>query len=372
MAKFQKNIRLPVLVVSIVLLLLAASCSQAPNVGDQAGQKAGATLSAGLTQAAPVVATLVEPANTAAAAPTSAPEAAQPAATQAPAPAATKAPAVAPTATQAPAAAPAAQTGPCEKESCVSDGLFLLQRPVAEGDKSTMQLTNRFGKYSAHLKGGYHGVSFLNSTGTAVVAAADGEVVAAGDDTVTPYGPFQNMYGNLVILKHNLPGYSDPVFTLYGYLSEIEVKVKDSVKAGQEIGKVGMSGSVKGSALDFEVRLGDNSYLNASNPELWLKPLTEGNGAFAGRIVDAKGDLVSMPNLTVQRLAGPGLPAIQTFYLSTYADSKVSGQKPWGENFAAGDIPAGSYKISFWLNGIHNYVAEVQAGKLTLLTFKVP
>ncbi|HEX7974064.1 MAG TPA: M23 family metallopeptidase [Anaerolineales bacterium] len=345
---------LSILILSLVLILAVAACSAAPNPGLPTGQPTAA----GTTSQAAAKPT-TQPVEPATAAPAEATSAAAP-------------PAAAPPKTEPTQAAPAAQTGPCEKESCVSDGLFLLQSPVGGSGRNTIQLTNRFGKYSANLKGGYHGVSFLNSTGTPVVASADGEVVTAGDDTVTPYGPYKNLYGNLVILKHNLPGYSDPVFTVYGHLSEIEVKVKDSVKAGQEIGKVGMSGSVKGSALSFEVRLGENSYLNASNPELWLKPTSEDNGAFAGRIVDAKGDLVSMPNLTVQRLAGPGLPAIETFYLSTYAESKISGQKPWGENFAAGDLPAGSYKISFWLNGIQNYVVEVQGGKLTLLTFKVP
>jgi murein DD-endopeptidase MepM/ murein hydrolase activator NlpD len=236
--------------------------------------------------------------------------------------------------------------------------------------------STRFGEYSRNLKGGHHGAFFLNSTGTPVLAAADGTVVLAGDDAGTPLGPYKNLYGNLVIIQHDLPGFSEPVFTLYGHLAEVLVQANDAVAAGQEIGKVGMSGDVSGSTLVFEVRMGANEYASARNPGLWLEPLPGENGdplgALAGRILDASGKLLTVPNITLEQLAGPGLPAARTLYLKTYSESGLSGQSPWGENFASWDLTPGEYQISFWLDGLHQRVVEIQPGKLTLVTFQVP
>ena len=95
-----------------------------------------------------------------------------------------------------------------------------------------------------------------------MVAAADGVVVVAGDDLNIPYGPRVNYYGNLVILEHDLPGYPDPVFTLYSQLSEVLVQEGDAVAGGGEIGLVGMSGVVPGSTH------GVMSALRLKSPEL--------------------------------------------------------------------------------------------------------
>jgi hypothetical protein len=155
------------------------------------------------------------------------------------------------------------------------------------------------------------------------------------------------------------------------------VKVGDQVTTGQEIGKVGSTGSVKGSTLHFEVRLGENSYDATRNPELWLKPLPDENGqlqgAIAGRVLDATGKLIMVGNIIVERQGEAGQPATGTFYLKTYADKNLRGQSPWGESFAAGELPAGSYKITFRLNNTHyEQVVKVQPGQLTFVTFNVP
>jgi hypothetical protein len=208
------------------------------------------------------------------------------------------------------------------------------------------------------------------------VAAAGGKVVVAGDDLKVPYGPYPGMYGNLVILQHELPGFDQPVYTLYAHLSQVSVKAEDTVKAGQQIGLVGMSGSVKGSTLQFEVRVGENNYANARNPELWLEPLLDeqGNaqGALAGRVLDSQGNYVPVKNIVVEHLAGPGLPAIDQFYLKTYLDKRLIGQTPWEENFAAGDLPPGEYQISFWEQGLQQQVVKIKPGQLTVVTFHLP
>jgi murein DD-endopeptidase MepM/ murein hydrolase activator NlpD len=221
----------------------------------------------------------------------------------------------------------------------------------------------------------HRGVDFLNSTGTPVVAAADGVVVVAGDDLEIPYGPRKDYYGNLVVLEHALPGVSEPVFTLYSQLSEVLVGEGDSVAAGQEIGLVGMTGVVPGSTLHFEVRVGENSYQEARNPELWLQllngPADKPLGALAGRIVDADGVYQPVENIVIEQLAGPGLPAIDQFYLTTYEKEELRGKSPWNESFALSDLPPGEYQITFYLNGEQQQEVVVESGKLTLVTFVV-
>jgi murein DD-endopeptidase MepM/ murein hydrolase activator NlpD len=264
----------------------------------------------------------------------------------------------------------------CQEGVCIQDGYFLLDRPVGETGRRTIDHANRYGTYRRTSGDSYHGVFFLNSTGTPVLAVADGQVVVAGDDLKTVYGSFANMYGNLVILKHDLPGISEPVYTLYAQLSQVSVKVDDSVQAGQEIGQVGSSGSVTGSTLYFEVRVGDNAYGAARNPELWLKLLADEDGqtygAIAGRIMDSDGNYVSMDNIVFEQLAGPGQPAIDQLYLKTYKEKRLVGMAPYDENFAVSGLTPGKYQISFWLNGMQQQEVEVQPGKLTFVNFQLP
>lgn len=264
---------------------------------------------------------------------------------------------------------------PCTDEVCIENGSFLLARPVAPAGRNTIDPSYRFGDYRQSTRLAHRGVDFLNSTGTSVVAAADGVVAVAGDDLDFPYGPRKDYYGNLVILEHNLPGYPDPVFTLYSQLSEVLVAEGEAVAAGQEIGLVGMSGVVPGSTLHFEVRVGENSYQEARNPELWLKSLTDARdqslGALAGRVLDNEGNYEPVENIVIEQLAGPGLPAIDQFYLTTYEKKELRGQSPWNESFALSDLPPGEYQITFMLNGLQQKEVEVEPGMLTLVTFLI-
>ncbi len=274
-----------------------------------------------------------------------------------------------------PGEAPAQAAGPCAEEVCIEPGTFYLARPIAKGGRDSIDYANRFGSFQSRTREAAHGVFFLNSSGTPVLAAADGVVVAAGDDSKTIYALRANTYGNLVILKHEFPGLDQPVFSLYAHLSQVSVKVKDAVKAGQEIGLVGMSGRVTGSTLDFEVRLGENTFQTVRNPELWLAPLEgdngEPNGVLAGRVVDAQGKDLVVHNIVVEQLGGPGQPVLDSIYLKTYSETRLVGLDPWQESFAVGDLKPGSYQISFWMNGLQQRVVQIKPGKLTLTVFQI-
>ena len=85
------------------------------------------------------------------------------------------------------------------------------------------------------------GLDLAAPLGTPVQAAAEGDVVYAGN--LVPG------FGNLVLIKHE-----DGWVTAYAYLSHIEVKIRDHVRQGAEIGQVGQTGGVAQPQLHFEVR----------------------------------------------------------------------------------------------------------------------
>ena len=89
----------------------------------------------------------------------------------------------------------------------------------------------------------HEGIDLPAPTGTPVLAAADGEVVYAGDGI--------RGYGNLVVLQH--PG---DLLTVYAHNSALFVAQGQRVRAGDRIAAVGQTGRATGPHLHFEVRQG--------------------------------------------------------------------------------------------------------------------
>ena len=85
------------------------------------------------------------------------------------------------------------------------------------------------------------GIDIQAGMGDAVRASADGEVVYAGNQVPG--------FGNLVLIQH-----ADGWATVYSYLSRIDVKNKQKVTQGQQIGQAGTSGGVAEPQVHFEVR----------------------------------------------------------------------------------------------------------------------
>jgi hypothetical protein len=281
------------------------------------------------------------------------------------------------TATLPPAAAP------CAVGVCAYGGVLPFQRPVAPPARDTVDPTYRFGSTQGGQRDPHHGVEFLNPIGTPVLAAADGVVVVSGDDRETFYGPYSYFYGNLVVIEHSFsaeelrhwPEFEGPVYTLYGHLSEISVPVGAKVRAGQEIGKVGMSGVATGNHLHFEVRVGANAYAASRNPELWLAPHTAEDGtphgALAGRVLDAQGNILPVENVVLQHLSAENGPPDAEFYTTSYEEKALIGLGPWQESFALGDLPPGWYQVSFAQNGFQRHRVQVLPGQLTVLAVQV-
>ncbi|HJV43452.1 LysM peptidoglycan-binding domain-containing protein [Caulobacter sp.] len=85
------------------------------------------------------------------------------------------------------------------------------------------------------------GVNIRAPQGAPVLAAADGEVAYAGNQVPT--------FGNLVLVKH-----ADGWVTAYAHLSAANVKMRQQVRQGEQIGSVGATGGVNEPQLHFEMR----------------------------------------------------------------------------------------------------------------------
>jgi murein DD-endopeptidase MepM/ murein hydrolase activator NlpD len=298
---------------------------------------------------------------------------------------------VSPTATLRPTAV--VPKTPYQPDLCSYASPLFLRRPIDPPGNDLVDITYRFGSTQSGLRDPHHGVEFLNSLSTPVLAAGDGKVVVAGTDLdpISPhgawpilfYGPYSNFYGNLVVIEHALPpalqaDFPDlvgPIYTLYGHLSEIDVQVDQQVKAGQIIGKVGMAGIATGSHLHFEVRVGENSYKASHNPELWLAPHTgqngQPNGVVAGRFVGTYNESLEMPSIVLQHLPdGPDGPVDFEVTVTTYEEKGLVGQPPFQESFGLGDLSPGLYRISFPMGGLRHELVTVYPGQLTVVTFR--
>jgi murein DD-endopeptidase MepM/ murein hydrolase activator NlpD len=85
------------------------------------------------------------------------------------------------------------------------------------------------------------GLDFRAATGDPVRATANGKVVSSG---------WAGGYGRMVEVDHG-----NGLSTRYGHLSEISVKVGDTVRIGQVIGTVGSTGRSTGPHLHYETRI---------------------------------------------------------------------------------------------------------------------
>jgi murein DD-endopeptidase MepM/ murein hydrolase activator NlpD len=85
------------------------------------------------------------------------------------------------------------------------------------------------------------GLNIRAAAGTPVLASADGEVAYAGNQVPT--------FGNLVLVKH-----ADGWVTAYAHLGATNVKMRQTVSKGDQLGTVGATGGVNEPQLHFEMR----------------------------------------------------------------------------------------------------------------------
>ena len=255
---------------------------------------------------------------------------------------------------------------PFTAEFCISDGHFILRRPIHPPANDSVDPTYQYGSTANGTREPHHGVEFPNPGGTPVYAAAEGTVLFAGPDNTPTFSPWANFYGNLVVIEHK-----NDLFTLYAHLSKINVKAGQVVGVGTQVGEVGRTGVAIGSHLHFEVRYGEaENYFATQNPELWLAPLNNGDGApfsvLVISVVASDRRLVNYAKFTVQQYRDKSGTPVKSYYGVTYPADMLSGD----ENAVLGDLPPGQYRIAIERNGqISERWVEVESGKLTQVAF---
>jgi hypothetical protein len=255
---------------------------------------------------------------------------------------------------------------PFSRDFCITDGHFILQRPIHPPGNTLVDATYRYGSTANGTREPHHGVEFPNASGTPVHAAADGTVLFAGADKEALYAPWPNFYGNLVVIEH-----ADELFTLYAHLSKIDVSSGQKVSAGEKIGEVGRTGGAIGSHLHFEVRRGEaEDYFATQNPELWLVPPKGGDSNPLGTLMvsatDEEGNLIKTAKFTIGYYPDSSQPASTVYYGIIYSPDMLNGD----ENAVWGQLPAGRYRIAVETHGqILERWVEVKSGKLTHVIF---
>ncbi len=98
----------------------------------------------------------------------------------------------------------------------------------------------------------HQGIDFVAQSGTPIVAAAGGVVIAS---------EWHHDFGNMIEIDHG-----NDITTLYAHASKVYVRIGDIVKRNQHIADVGSTGRATGAHLHFEVHVKNVP----QNPEKFL------------------------------------------------------------------------------------------------------
>lgn len=241
---------------------------------------------------------------------------------------------------------------------------FYFSRPIAADEIDWPIADYRYGGvFFADVV--HTGVDIPAPVGTPVLAAGSGRVVWAG------YGVYRggtdptDPYGLAITIRHDFGYQGQPLYTIYGHLSQIDVAEGQHVETGQAIGLCGETGNVTGPHLHFELRLGENSYFDTRNPELWVVPPI-GWGVLVGRVMDTSGKLV-----TAQRIIVTDPETGQNWFARSYGTETINPDEYYRENLVIGDLPAGNYLLRTAYAGVsHRLEIEIQPGLVTYFIFQ--
>ncbi len=266
------------------------------------------------------------------------------------------------------------QTISCEGDFCQIEWPGWMARPFTTPDRDWIDLTYPYASIGDGSLAIHHGVEFPNPYGTPVHAAADGEVVFAGNDEGQIFGPYSNFYGNVVILKHASILNGEDLFSLYGHLSTISVDEGELIRKGDILGEVGASGVADGSHLHFEVRYGVNDYHHSTNPVLWFSPqANQGSrqtSTLAGFLSDTSGTPISGASITLERLSDGGVVE-KHYYFKTYVQNGVNAHPILKENFAIPDLPPGDYRLTYVSGTLYEVYFTLEQGVLGFVNLEI-
>jgi murein DD-endopeptidase MepM/ murein hydrolase activator NlpD len=249
-----------------------------------------------------------------------------------------------------------------------------FKRPIALTDNSYIDQTYRYGSTMGGNFQQHQGVEFNNPDGTPVYAIGSGTVVYSG--------PAEQ--GALTItIRHDTSvsagGKRYRIYSTYYHNSALLVKVGKKVAKGALISRVGNTGRATNDHLHLEMAASPTDSISAivdslqrfppytTNPELWIEPLA-GTGIIAGQVFDQSG--APVPQARIYGIIKRD-PADTPFsFAETYGD-KAHPHPLYGEHFAVGDVPAGTYTVGTEIGGKKMFrQVTVEEGKLTWVVFK--
>ena len=231
--------------------------------------------------------------------------------------------------------------------------------PGAERNHGYPYGSDGSGRYLIH-----NGLDLADADNGLAGAVAPGTVIVARADVDEQFGWRCDWYGQLVVLRLDAEWEGEPVYVLYGHVSDVQVTENQHVEQGDPIARKGSAGVAVVPHLHLEVRVGVNEFAATQNPTLWLKP-ADGTGLIAGRLIDPDGNAWEGVVVTLIDRRGE-LPFLNTW---TYLDDPQSLIRPnpgLAENFVFGPVPAGTYDVYVSLQGVaYRQSVEVRAGQLT-------
>lgn len=241
---------------------------------------------------------------------------------------------------------------------------FYFSRPIAADEINWPVEDYRYG--GVFFDDNIHtGVDIPAPFGTAVIASASGKVVKAGYGVYTGRSNPEDPYGLAVVIQHDFGYEGNPLYTVYGHLSQIDVVDGQRVETGELLGLVGETGFTTGPHLHFEVRIGENRFLTTRNPELWVAPPL-GWGVLVGRVMDTNGRLARGHVVYVKNLETG-----QLWRVFSYGKGPINPDAHYQENVVMGDLPAGVYELRIPFFGVY-YEQEIQVlpGRVSYFTFE--
>lgn len=242
---------------------------------------------------------------------------------------------------------------------------FYFSRPIGVDEVNWASADYRYGDFFPDSEIVHTGIDVGANRGTPVIAAADGQVVWAGEGLFKGGSIEGDPYGLAVAIRHTISYKGQEVYTIYAHMDRIDVAVGQRVETGQQLGIVGTTGKTTGPHLHFEVRIKSNSFFDTRNPELWLAP-PEGWGVLVGKMIDRYGGPLIKINVKVISVE---TGAIWT--ARTYSPTSVNKDDYYQENMVMSDLPAGNYWIEFrvrWKDYRHSIT--IRPGQVSYFTFE--
>ncbi len=242
---------------------------------------------------------------------------------------------------------------------------FYFYRPVPMDYAEEPVADYRYGYVLPKTTTLHTGTDIKEPLHTPILAAADGKVVFAGFGLLKGNGDKDDPYGLAVVIRHNLSYQNKTILTVYAHMEKTAVTQGEWVKAGDQIGYVGLTGATSGPHVHIEIRLEVNEQeYQVQNPELWMVPPV-GYGVLVGRVKSTGGALLGERQVWVK-----SMDTNQTWTMYTYSTRMNHVDAYYRENLVLSDLPAGKYEVSFYYFGLQKQIIEIYPGAISYFQYE--